>query len=732
MSIRRKCERLVQFPFLGGLGALLIGLISVPDIRAQAAPAPSTPATPPPAKVEKAAPKPAEPAPAPSSLEDKKKWMVVPVHPSEILEGRGWRLFSGTTSMWIDHEQTLIQLQAPGGDALVLAPGVVLETGLIELNVRPSEKESRIWLHALNSENGDIVSLRRLPAKAGESGIDRIAIGIVSRRNGQVVKGSEKTVEITRPESSASIPVHIEIRGKQVVVTVNNNSKSTLTADIAGTILGKAVGLGAEAGGQAGFGGVTLYLPWTKGLKPDGKAGMAASVQTYGLDKVVIDACTMSTAIKTAELEMQKMLQIIKRVKTGYLPSFKIDAVAPDYRKINLNDSNVSNSQSNFDIFEASGSASVTEHLPTNTDILVRGSRTISSGSALISDRLRIQIEQEVLRKDTVAKAKSLAEEQAELQKVANRSIRRNFVNVVKRTYYNYLEARTLYYNTLQRYRDDRLLDQESEQKFRSGIIAEYNRFDYQRDYERSISRLVSRETAYLQTRTELFFLLHREDNPGVEFEDIAEKELDNIVLRPDQMLQAALHQSLDLAEMSFAIFSNNLNVSYLRDQLLPSVKLRAGTEWGKNSNDVFNDQPRSSTEYFAGVGLIMPFFADTFATNYSIQIEQTDKEITRLDLEERFRYYKKELQKDIVDLEDIYRRYRVSKDIQAVSTKDYDLSRKRFEVGAISSWDMIRSKNDYFDSLDQGASLRFEVLRRLADLERDYPVEESTSYATN
>lgn len=730
MSNRRKSERLTQYPFFGGLGAVLIGLIGIPHAWSQAAPA--APATPPPAKVEKAAAKPAEAAPVPPAPDDKKKWMVVPIHPSEILEGRGWRLFSGSTSMWIDHEQTLIQLQAPGGDALVLAPGVVLETGLIELVVRPSEKESRVWLHALNSENGDIVSLRRLPSKAGENGVDRIAVSVASRRNGQVVKGSEKTAEITRKETSAPIPLRIEVRGKQLLITVNDDAKPTLTVDITVPFPGKSVGLGTEAGGQAGFGRVTLYLPWAKGIKPDGKAGMAASVQTYGLDAVIADSCTVSTSIKTAELEMQKMLQIIKRVKTGYLPNFKIDAVAPDYRKIDLNDSNVSNAKSNYDIFEASGSASVTEHLPTNTDLSVRGSRTISSGSALISDRLRIQVEQEVLRKDTVAKAKSLAEEQAELQKVANRSIRRTFVNQVKRTYYNYLEARTLYYNTLQRYRDDRLLDQESEQKFRSGIIAEYNRFDYQRDFGRSISRLVARETSYLQTRTELFFLLHREDNPGVEFEDVAEKQLDNIVLRPDQMLQAALHHSLDLAQMTFAIFSNNLNVTYLRDQLLPSVKLRAGTEWGKNSNDIFNDAPRSSTEYFAGVGLVMPFFADTFATNYSIQIEQTDKEITRLDLEERFRYYKKELQKDIVDLEDIYRRYRVSKDILAVSTRDYDLSRKRFEVGAISSWDMIRSKNDYFDSLDQMASLRFEVLRRLADLERDYPVEESTSYAAN
>lgn len=636
---------------------------------------------------------------------------------------------SGSTSMWIDHSQTLIQLQAPGGEALVLAPGVTLENGAVDVDVRITEKEARLWFHAESPDNGDAVTLRRVADKPGEASLERIRVSIWSRRNGQLVKGSEKSVEITRKESAAPVSLKAEIKGKHLEITLENAAKPTLIADLSTSYTSKAVGLGAEAGGEAGFGNLTLYLPWSKSLKPDGKPGPTPAL-TYNLSSVIADSCSVSTSLKTAELQMQQMLQQIKRVNTGYIPSFKIDTIAPDYRKIDLNDKNVTNANSNYDILDATGAMTLTEHTPTNTDITVRGSRSISSGSALISDRLRIQVEQEVVRKDTVAKAKTLAEEQAELQKVSNRSIRRTFVNQVRRTYYNYLEARTLYYNTLQRYRDDRVLDQESEQKFRSGIIAEYNRFDYRRDYEKSVSRLVSRETSYLQARTELLYLLHREDNPSVDFEDIPEKEIDNITLHPDRMLHAALQQSLDIAQMNFAIFSSDLNVRYLHDQLLPSVKLRVGTEWTKNSNDIYNDLPKDSTEYFAGVGLIMPFFSENFATQYSIDIEKTGREISRLDLEERFRYYKKELQKDIVDLEDVYRRYRISKEIEAVSTKDYDLSRKRFEVGAISSWDMIRSKNDYYDSLDSRASLRFEVLRRLADLDRDYPVEESAAYA--
>lgn len=668
-------------------------------------------------------------SPAPAPAPNPPAWMALPIHPSEVLEGRGWRLQSGITSMVVGRSRTMIQLQAPGTEAVVLAPGVSMLNGSVEVDMSPTDKGSSVLVQASGPESCTAISLKCVPFEEGKKDA-QVELSAVMRRPNEPNKELGKVL-VPVKNANALVHLRIEVEAVTVRVLVGGSPKPNLEVKLPTAPPGKAIGLAAAAGGRAEFGDLVLSIPFPKGLSEKAAKSTDDEIDTRSMNDVLAKSAEASVDLKTAQLEMEKMIKQVQRVNTGYLPSFKIDAVAPDYRKIKLQGDDVAANQQNMEFTQATGAITMTEHTPTNTDITVRGSRSISSTSALVSDRLRIQVEQEVVRKDTVAKSASIAEQLVELQKVTNRSIHRTFVNQVKRAYYNYLEARDLYNNTRQRYRDDVQLNSESAQKYTSGIIAEYNRLDYQRDFQQSASRMVSRETTYLLTRKELFYILHETDNPKIDFEDLSENGIDNIELRPADMLQAALTQSLDVANLNYALFSNRLNVSYLRDQLLPSVKFRAGTEWGNNSNDIFDDNARKSTEYFAGVGLIMPFFAETFATNYSIQIENAEMKINELNLQERFRYYKKELQRDIINLENAYRRYRISRNIANIATKDYDLSRKRFEVGAISSWDMIRSKNEYYNSLDELSSLRFEVLRQLADIERDYPLEEVSRYAT-
>jgi outer membrane protein TolC len=363
------------------------------------------------------------------------------------------------------------------------------------------------------------------------------------------------------------------------------------------------------------------------------------------------------------------------------------------------------------------------EHLPSNTDI--NGSYSSSTTvRGIQGEDLSIEFSQELLRKDPIWKEKTIASKALWLERAAAAAIDREFQYQVKAAYYTVVEARLGLDNAFERYKQDRLYAQESEKKYQAGIIAEYMVLDYRRDYEQSQSRLVVRRSALEHARNQLFYLLQMPFDSEVVFKDLPEPGLDPQLCDSRRMIDARMRSELRIAQLRFSLFSNDENLRYLKNSLLPSVRLRAGADWFNSHDNSGAVADFESRELSAGVLFTFPLFRDKFTKRSNIALEKIDQETNEITLTDRFRELVVNVRDDLTTVNDLRERHKIAQRIQDISARDYKLAKLCFEVGNVGSWDMIRSKNEYFGSLDDLISLRHSLLRRLAALERDYPYQ--------
>ena len=187
-------------------------------------------------------------------------------------------------------------------------------------------------------------------------------------------------------------------------------------------------------------------------------------------------------------------------------------------------------------------------------------------------------------------------------------------------------------------------------------------------------------------------------------------------------MIDARLRSELRIAQLRFSLFSNDENLRYLKNSLLPSVRLRAGADWFNSRDNTGSTADFESRELSAGVLFTFPLFRNSFQKANSIEMEKLGREINEITLTDRFRELVVNVRDDLSAINELRERHKIAQRIEKISTRDYELAKLRFDVGNVGSWDMIRSKNEYFGSLDDLISLRYSLLRKLAALERDYP----------
>lgn len=445
--------------------------------------------------------------------------------------------------------------------------------------------------------------------------------------------------------------------------------------------------------------------------------GWGQASHALSLDDALTCAVEHSAELKIARLEIERMVHRLRRVRVKYYPGFTIEGSAPDYRDI----TQTGRSPESFTAQDLSYSLTLREHLPGNMELTAQATRTMNNLAKRV-ERLQLEFSKELIHRDPVARQMALAKAKVSLEEESFAQIQREFTYRVHVAYYGFLQARHMFKNNQARFKSDQRLDEESRRKYKAGIIARYHLLDYQRDYSRSEIGRLRKETAFQHARNELSLLLHEDATVKLGFRDVKDAVFKEAEWDAKAMLVAAMSNSLAVAQIQYALFANEENVRYLKNRLWPSLTVRAGAQWD-GSDNVYNDVQSETTAYCAGLNLVMPLFADRAGTRLDIAVEQAGEAIGRLELTELFRRLKMGIRNDLLDLRELYRRYQLARTIEKISSEDYDLSKKRFDAGAIRSWDMIRSKNAHYDGRDQAVGAKYAVLRKMARMERDYPV---------
>lgn len=445
------------------------------------------------------------------------------------------------------------------------------------------------------------------------------------------------------------------------------------------------------------------------------------------LGQVLARAAQVSPSLKTAKLEVDRMMRRLYGVKLKYYPEFRVEVEAPrvfDYKVDQVEDSPGNGSQDfYYRTYEPGTGVQFVQHLPTNTDLTANYEHDISS-RGILSDRLALRFSQELVRKDPIWLEKTLAAKQVWLEKQAQAAVDREFRYQVASAYYAAVETKLILDNAVIRFEGDRKFAEESEAKYKAGIIAEYSVLDYRRDFEQARSKMVLRQSAFERARNELLYILQLPFDSRVTFEDVPEPKVDPVLCDPRRMVDAGIRSKLQIAQLRYNLFSNEENLSFLRNSFLPSVKLQAGAEWWKTIGDAeLNPAVElQGRDLSAGVLISMPLFGEQFRTGNDIMIERLDRTINETNIQDQFLVTVKNTFNSLSTIKELKDRHKISSTILDISSRDFELAKLRFEVGNVGSFDIIRSKNEYYGALDDLITLRFTLLRRLAEIERDYP----------
>lgn len=460
--------------------------------------------------------------------------------------------------------------------------------------------------------------------------------------------------------------------------------------------------------------------------------GKKVSGIEMNLGQVLARAAQVSPSLKTAKLEVDRMMRRLYGVKLTYYPEFRVEVEAPRVFDYNVNqvENSPGNSSQDFSYrtYEPGFGVQFAQHLPTNTDLSANYEHDISS-RGIISDRLALNFSQELVRKDPIWLQKTLFEKQVWLEKQAQAAVEREFRYQVAAAYYTAVATKLILDNAIIRFEGDKKFAEESETKYQAGIIAEYSILDFRRDFEQAQSKMISRQSAFERTRNELLYLLQFPFDSRVTFEDVPEPKVDQVLCDPRRMVDAGIRSNLQIAQFRYNLFSNQENLSFLRNLFLPSVKLQAGASLFKTIGDEQNPALElQGRDLSAGVLISVPLFGEQFRTGNDIMIERLDRTINETSIQDQFLVTVKNAFNSLATIKELKDRHKIASTILDISSREFELAKLRFDVGNIGSFDIIRSKNEYYSSLDDLITLRYELLRRLAEVERDYPFLPETS----
>ncbi len=447
-----------------------------------------------------------------------------------------------------------------------------------------------------------------------------------------------------------------------------------------------------------------------------------AQGKVFDIESAYEYARDRSEQIKIAKLRLDIMINNVKLVEFKYYPDIALSVAPLSWRSLEQEN----RSPESLDTLEPTGSVVLKEHLPTNSDITLKYSNSINTVGKR-TESYSARFDQELLKLDAIDQQMTLAVQKRELQRIARMSVERNFLNSFRKAYYNYLEKKEILEIVRKKSREEEFLRDQSRRQYQAGIIAEYNLLDYMVDFNDTESERINAENAYVIARNDLFFTMNLAPDSEVEFLGVGIDDAASMVWNMDDMMRAALETNLDINTFRNSLLTSELNLKYLYDDYLPSVKLYASYENQEEENN-YNTLVAKTRNITMGIQLTWNLFQDTFTTMYEVSNERNTGRISQLQLDESVRAVRNQIVNDMANLEKLYADYLVAYERESYTHRDFDLSNDRMKTGTISAWDMIRTKNRYFSAMKTSISRKYAFLRQVAQMLADYPVNDEIS----
>lgn len=352
-------------------------------------------------------------------------------------------------------------------------------------------------------------------------------------------------------------------------------------------------------------------------------------------------------------------------VRVKYYPEFEIQLQAPRVFDYTAREEGAEEPSFEYRTTEPGLEASLKQRLPTNTEISASYDHDISRGG-LLSDRLTLVFSQEFVRKDPLWLQTSLAEKQIWLKKTAQASIGREFDYRVKSAFYAVMEADILAASAGRRFEQDSKFTAQSEDMYRSGVIAEYSLLDYQRNLKASESRRVTRRALRDRARSELCSLLQVDPDRPLPLLEPEAPEIDETLCDPRRMVESGMRHELLIAQVRYNMFANAENTDYIQNSLMPSVRLEARADAYSTVGDgVFNTAlPVEGRDLSAALLVTIPLLGSTFEKWNSLRLEKIHRAINESQMDALFRQQIRNVRDTLILLAEIRSKFQITKDI--------------------------------------------------------------------
>ncbi|MBN8218065.1 MAG: TolC family protein [Spirochaetes bacterium] len=481
---------------------------------------------------------------------------------------------------------------------------------------------------------------------------------------------------------------------------------------------------------------------------------LAPAAEPLSFEKLLALSVTNNLSVRIAQRDLDNIILNLKQIDLQYVPRLTLTLDAPQIST--MTDYARSNTFAQAPQFD--GSLVLTEKIPSfapklpyhaEASVSYNLSRiqATTNGDLTNQDKwnmgLALGLTVTLWREDTSVRDRDLQKERLRLTRLSQAQVYRQFAYDLRQAYYGFCNERETVENERRRLSGDRESIEVARQKFKAGIIAEYSLIDYEVDFRRSEVRLSDSERAWGEKNWNLYYVLYRPKDSLGEIATVDESLITNLAVDPALFLAWALSNSLDLANLQFALFQNQQTLRTAELNLWPKLSVSAGVGWGSTNTVNWTNgfSGPAATRTWTGslpanpvqnsplglnlsANLVAPLFTDWWITRNQLQIARNSREQLKLQIEDRVRTLGYRIRVDLLDLENQYFRFRKAQENFALLRKNFELSRQRFEVGVISSWEMITTKNAYYDNFNAFIDAKYAYLSRLAQMERDYGVK--------
>jgi outer membrane protein len=281
-------------------------------------------------------------------------------------------------------------------------------------------------------------------------------------------------------------------------------------------------------------------------------------------------------------------------------------------------------------------------------------------------------------------------------------------------------KERMLIFQDLKDYSRERLRYYEIKEKYAKSSSLELLQF--QNQYLTDSTNYLLQQISYENAMRNLLLLMNNEQEPSKDQFPVLTDPMEIVfpLVDREQLMQDMLGNNQNLKNQYISLELQQINTRFQQSFLYPTLTFQAGVTPSKNwireiQNDLFNAEIQT-LQYYGNFNLRYNLF-NNFKAKRAVDVSRIQEEIAQLNVES--------MQQTLVTtLENLLAMYRLRSSLVEISqqnlvftTKAWDLAKKRFENGTLTSIELEVFKNNYQNTLIQHYENQFNKMDTFLEL---------------